>query len=436
MRKIILLTIALACFAFNSQAMPFNEVWRLATAENPNIKATLNAYNAQIEEAKQIRAALLPYVVFDASWMKNESDAVFKGSTRTKYSENYNTSSYTFRFVQPIFHFESFLHYREAKKYPEIGKILILKNNHEFFGLVLEAYVSVLFNKEYLNVVNSKKESIYEQMSSLQKRFELGDATVTDLAEIKARYDLTLSEEIAVKNAYLSSMKLLAIYANMPESELDADEFDPTLTSSFDLHSLNYWIEKAIESNTDIRYKKIELEIADMMINKEKSKIMPKIDFTASYTDKNDDGDTNGVGEDSQVTSFGINVQFPLLQGGRTVAGIREKTHLKYKNLNELLQIKLDISSVISELFFNISSSKSRIDAFETALKSAKIAVEYNEKGFKIGTRTNMDLLDAKEQYFKVKKDFYQIKLSYILSYYNLLTVAGLLDEENIELLR
>ncbi len=418
----------------DTYAMTFDEVWKLASKDNPGIQAAIHSYKAQLEQTKQARAGLLPSITFDASMMKNSSNAVFtnKSAVETKYSENYDSSVYTLKFIQPVFRAESLLAYEEAKKYPKIGKILLRKTYEELFGAVLEAFVNVLFNKEYLNVTISKKNSIVEQMNDLEKRFELGDATVTDLTEAKARYDLVLAEEIAVNNAYVLSKKLLAITANLPESEIDADDFATGFFTDIKLNSQDYWINKAKKENVDIVYKKAELAISEIILRKEKSKNLPTVDFTASYTNSDSNGDTNGVAEDSEVTSFGLNFRLPLIQGGGTVAGVREKAELKFKTIYELQQVSLDVTSTISNIYSNLLSTHARINAFQMAIESAKLAVIANEKGFAIGTRTNVDLLDAKEQYYKIRKDYYQTKLNYILSYYGLLTASGRLAELGI----
>lgn len=418
----------------DTYAMTFDEVWALASKDNPGIQAAIHSYKAQLEQTKQARAGLLPSITFDASMMKNSSNAVFtnKSSVETRYSENYDSSVYTLKFIQPVFRAESLLAYEEAKKYPKIGKILLRKTYEELFGAVMEAFVNVLFNKEYLNVTISKKNSIVEQMNDLEKRFELGDATVTDLTEAKARYDLVLAEEIAVNNAYALSKKLLAIIANLSESEIDADDFAADFLADIELNSLDYWISKARKENVDIVYKKAELAISEIILRKEKSKNLPTVDFTASYTNSDSNGDTNGVAEDSEVTSFGLNFRLPLIQGGGTVAGVREKAELKFKTIYELQQVSLDVTSTISNIYSNLLSTHARINAFQMAIESAKLAVIANEKGFAIGTRTNVDLLDAKEQYYKIRKDYYQTKLNYILSYYGLLTASGRLAELGI----
>lgn len=434
MFKAVLASIIVLLFYVSTYAMTFDEVWRRASKDNPGYQAALHSYKAQEEQARQARAALFPSLVFDASVTKSKSNAVFtnKSAVATSYSESYDTAMYTLKFVQPIFRAESFIAYEEAKKYPEIGRILIKKTNEELFVAVLEAFANVLFNKEYLNVTISKRDSIVEQMNDLQKRFELGDATVTDLTEAKARYDLVISEEIAVNNAYASSKKLLSIIANLPSDEIDADDFEASQLVDTNLKTLDYWINKSLEDNVDIAYKKAELEISELILRKEKAKNLPTVDFTASYTNSDSDGDTNGVAEDSEVKSFGLNLRLPIIQGGGAVAGIREKAEMKYKSMNELKQARLDVSSTVSNVYFNLLSTHARIGAFEAALESAKLAVIAGEKGFAIGTRTNIDLLDVKEQYYKIRKDYFQTKLNYILSYYNLLVVSGQLTGADI----
>jgi hypothetical protein len=146
MLKPVLLSIIGLFFCVSTYATTFDEVWKLASKDNPGLQAAVHSYKAQLEQTKQARAGLLPSLVFDASVAKNSSNAVFtnKSSVETRYSENYDSSVYTLKFVQPVFRAESFIAYEEAKKYPEIGRILLKKTNEELFGAVLEAFANVV----------------------------------------------------------------------------------------------------------------------------------------------------------------------------------------------------------------------------------------------------------------------------------------------------
>ena len=55
----------------------------------------------------------------------------------------------------------------------------------------------MLLAQDKINLIRAQKEAINKQMQQAQANFEVGTATITDVNEAQARFDLIQAQEIA-----------------------------------------------------------------------------------------------------------------------------------------------------------------------------------------------------------------------------------------------
>ncbi|MCY1453479.1 Outer membrane protein TolC [compost metagenome] len=84
--------------------------------------------------------------------------------------------------------------------------------------------------------------------------------------------------------------------------------------------------------------------------------------------------------------------------------------------------------------FHGVQSGAARIRALEAAVRSSQKSIESNRKGFKAGTRTNVDILNAEEQYYTARRDLFEAKLRYLVSRLRLAASVGGLGDDDIAL--
>jgi outer membrane protein len=75
----------------------------------------------------------------------------------------------------------------------------------------------------------------------------------------------------------------------------------------------------------------------------------------------------------------------------------------------------------------------SRVRALRQALESSRTALQATEAGFEVGTRTTVDVLDARRQLFNAQTQYSRSRYDYILNVLQLQLATGTLNAEDLQ---
>ena len=78
-------------------------------------------------------------------------------------------------------------------------------------------------------------------------------------------------------------------------------------------------------------------------------------------------------------------------------------------------------------------SEIARVKALKQALASAETALQATEAGFDVGTRTTVDVLDARRQVFLADVNYARSRYDYIVNILKLKQAAGSLSIEDLK---
>ena len=79
------------------------------------------------------------------------------------------------------------------------------------------------------------------------------------------------------------------------------------------------------------------------------------------------------------------------------------------------------------------NSEISRVQALRQALESSQTALKATEAGYEVGTRTAVDVLDARRTLVQAQTNYSRSRYDYILNVLRLKQAAGNLDRKALE---
>jgi outer membrane protein len=79
-----------------------------------------------------------------------------------------------------------------------------------------------------------------------------------------------------------------------------------------------------------------------------------------------------------------------------------------------------------------VLSGISRVKALEQAVASNQQALESTEAGYEVGTRTTVDVLNARRNLFSARRDYARSRYDYILNTLRLKQAAGIVSFEDL----
>jgi outer membrane protein len=298
---------------------------------------------------------------------------------------------------------------------------------------VADAYFGVVVAQETVRVVQAEKEAVMHQRDRALARFQVGQGKITDLHEAQARLDAVVTREVSALSALeMRRAQFLETIGSAPVqlSEL-APEFRPRLPEPLDLRA---WQVRGEDHNNLVRSKVSELEIASAEIGKHRLAARPTLNLVGSYGAAGQSGGLSPlVAPNGERTgAIGLQLNVPLYAGGGLDSREREAVAKRSQAEQELAAARRDVRLKVQEGFLAVTTGVARIASMEQALVSARSALDATAAGRDVGTRTELDVLDAQQRVYSAELDLVQARVDYLLGRLRLAAAAGELDEDSL----
>ena len=146
-------------------------------------------------------------------------------------------------------------------------------------------------------------------------------------------------------------------------------------------------------------------------------------------------GDTGGGSADSSQTSdvIGLRLNIPIFSGGGTQSRVREQVHLHRAAREKLEGTMRSAERETRDAYLGVLAEKARVQALSQAVKSSQTALEATEAGFEVGTRTTVDVLDARRRLFEAQRDYARSRYDYLINIVRLESATGGLQQDDLD---
>lgn len=410
------------------------DIYQQALSRDPAWASARSGNLAAQEKLEQGKALYRPTVTLDSNASRSRTDIRFNGGTAVfgpGGRETFDTYGYGINVSQPLFRKQISAQLEQAKsQVTQADKQLALAQQ----TLILrtsQAYFDELLAQDKIDLIVAQKAAINRQLEQAQASFDAGTATVTDVNEAKARYDLTLAQEIAAVNELeIRKRAVQSIIGELPQRLATVQaELKPSMPEQNDMES---WVQLAEQNNLSLSIQQQALAIATQEVERQNAGHLPTLDAVGGYSDNRSNGGVYGFGNDLTNASIGLQLQIPIYQGGLVSSRVREAVANKQKALDDLEQARRQADLDARQAYLNLSSSVAQVQAYEQALVSSQSQLESTNLGYEVGIRTSVDVLNAQQQFYSAKRDLLQARYSYLLSILKLKSAVGLLTEADL----
>lgn len=443
------------------------DVYLRARQNDPQLREAEALRQATREAKPQALGALLPQLTGSASqdWTNNDGSNVFAQAVDTdgdpttppvvalanrQFDGRNSTQQWTLDLRQTVFRWDQWVQLRQADKQVLQADVDYRVAELALYTRVADAYFNVLAAEDTLASTIAAREAIGRQLEQAQKRFEVGLIAITDVQEAQSGYDQAVAAEILAKRQLANNKEVLREIIGDYPVELAKPKSEIPLISPSPADE-NQWVELALQQNLSLQSAQIATEIARDNIRIARSGHMPTVDFVASTGDVDADArqkttlNLSGVPAvplsqvQSQPTdfktsqeSFGIRINVPIFSGGTTNSRVRQAVYQHRASKERLERIARQTERSTRDAYLAVSSEISRVRALQQALKSAQIALQATEAGFEVGTRTTVDVLEARRQLYQAETNYARSRYDYIVNILRLKEVAGTLNEQDV----
>lgn len=408
------------------------DIYHQALANDPELASALSANKAAQEIIEQGKALYRPTVNFSAGVNNRRTNIRFLEPNITGGRSNFDTAQATIEARQPIYRKQNLVQQDQAqtqvsqadKQYHLSQQALILRTT--------ETYFQVLIAQDQIGLIQSQKAAILKQLEQAKATFEVGTATITDVNEAQARYDLVVAQEIGAKNEYLIAKRAVqAVTGRIPE-QLATVKAD-VLVSPVG-QDMQAWQDIARQNNLNIQIQQDALTLAEQEIERTNAEHLPTLDAVASYSSSYTNGTVSvfGAGNELQNAMIGLQLDIPLYQGGAISSRARQAVHNKQKAQDDLEIARRQTDLEAQRSYLNLNTSIAQVKAFEQALISSQSQLDSTNLGYEVGVRTSVDVLNAQQQLYSAKRDLLQARYNYLVNIIRLKSATGLVAEADL----
>ena len=419
----------------NVYAANLLQIYELALDNDPEIRRAEAARNEALEAGAQSTARFLPSVFLgaDSTSVSDETtapDISVSPPVLTTSDSSFTTTSFNLTLTQPVYHGDAFVQRTQAKAIVSQAEVDFQSAQQYLMLRVAEQYFGVLAAQDNLTFARTEKKAIDRQLEQTKQRFNVGLIAITDVHEAQSRFDLAIANEIAAENRLANAHESLREISGKYVSELASiSEKTPLLRP--DPNSIDRWGEAALKQNLELLSTQYQVNIAKSNVDFSRSGHYPTIDLVGRYSDT-DSLESNFLGRQSTSTSVSVQFNWSLYEGGATSSRTTAARHRLTQAQQNLESQRRATLRGARNAYLGVLAGISRVKALKQAVISQQSALDATKAGFDVGTRTTVDVLNARTLLYGSQRNYAQSRYDYILNSLRLKLAAGILNEDNL----
>lgn len=380
--------LATALLAQDAGAVTLRETLQQTFRENPRIEASRRELEAVREELNEARGGWKPTVGVTGSSVFNDVDTNIR-------SERFTTSRVGLRLNQNLYEGGATLAAIDsANSRIRSQEGLLDLTEQEVLLQAVAAYSRLLRDQNILDDSNENVSRLEEQLSAVERRFSVGEATRTDLAQGEARLVGSRADQaLARANAASSLVTFERVVGFRPDS-LQTTPLPDSLPEGLEAALA------LVEANPEVMVARSRLEEAEAAVDDARATFLPDVDVEAeaSYTDE-----PSIFTEEERDLALGLTVTVPIYQAGIAGARLRQARQLVEQSRRELADTRRRTAETIGIAVEDIRSADARVSFFEDQVEAYQRALAGIKEEALIGSRSVIDVLDAEQDLFNAQ---------------------------------
>jgi outer membrane protein/protease secretion system outer membrane protein len=319
---------------------------------------------------------------------------------------------------------QRWLQFEQAKSIVEEAEANLERDLQNLVVRVAGAYFEALLADEQLELVLAQKTTFSAMLDAAQKAIVAGSGTRTDIDDARSRLDMAAAQELEARQNQDLTKRQLQLLINQPVTKLAALNVGALKLALPEPTNVNMWTQKAEETSPEIRSLQARLEASKREVSKAQAGHLPTLDAVAQWSNSGSENITR-INSRYETKSVGIQLSIPLYSGGYVNSTIRQAVAEQIRAEETLEALRRDLGVRVHKEFRGMTEGVLRVRALEQAVRSAEQMMKSTQMSLKAGARTQLDVLNAQQQYTLALRDSAQARFVYLMSKVRLSALAG-----------
>ena len=427
--------------AQNNAVMDLRQIYQAALAQDATIRASRAAADAGRERLPQARAGLMPSVSASVGRNNNNLDTTTPNilGIPTTTNDQYFSDNKTLQLRQPLVNMQRWLQFEQAKFVVDEVEATLDRDLQNLVVRVSGTYFEALMTDEQLELVLAQKSTYTAMLDAAKKGLAAGSGTRTDIDDAQARLDMAVAQELEARQNQDLTRRQLQMLVNAPVGAVAKLNVSALKLEGPQPANLETWTTKAEQNSPEIKALQARLEAARKEVRKAQAGHLPTLDAVAQWSNSGSENTTR-INSRFENKTLGLQLNVPIFSGGYVNSTIRQAVAEQTRAEESLEALRRDLGVRVHKEYRGVSEGVMRVRALEQAARSADLMLKSTQMSMKAGSRTQLDVLNAQQQYTMSLRDLAQARYIYLLSKIKLASLAGddasvSVNEVNVSLL-
>ncbi|PMB54940.1 Type I secretion outer membrane protein, TolC precursor [Coxiella-like endosymbiont] len=392
-------------------------------------------------------SSLLPYVTITGSLAQTHQKIAVdftpnSGDNGDRASEYFKKNTYLVTLTQPIFNYATWKSISRAHFTVKAATARYIADTQDLILRTAQAYFNVLNAYDQLQFTLAQKKSFLHQLITAEEKFKVGLIAITGVYDAQASYDQAVAQEIQDRNNLANQLEnLRAITGREYKSLAGLKNTIPLLIPH--PSNINAWTIIAERQSYSIQSVLYSMLAQQELVKQTAAGWYPTLTGVITH-ESNQQGfpstlselpattGANFINKTGTTTSGGVNLNFPIFQGGYVIHATQKE---EYNYLSASQQLNLTHRQVVQQTrqaYLGVDSGISKIKADEQAIVSAENKLKATQAGYVVGTRTMVNVLDAVTNLYQAQQQWASDRYMYIINIITLKQQAGTLCPQDL----
>ncbi|SIS93076.1 TolC family outer membrane protein [Neptunomonas antarctica] len=417
--------LALPVFAADDLLSIYQDTLR----QSPNLLEARAGSDVRRQEEKMARSHLLPNLSLSGALSTNQANRSTPGTSVEEFA--YDSQSYTLSLKQPLYRPDAWAGLNQAQAQVTVAEADVGRATQELSIKVASAYFDALFSEDQMRLVQSQLIAMQAQLKAAKLGLTAGSGTLTDIDDAQAKLDMAEVKKLEIKDRIEDTRLVLETLAGRTVGELlPLDLAHMNLVVPAPDH-VEGWVSLGEQNNQELIGLRWQVSAIDQDVKKSLAGHLPTVDLVASLGTSSNDNLSQLTQNGSTVyrtQSIGVQLSMPLYSGGYVSADVERNRARREQIRQKMEDARRTIVTQIRRAHRDATSGIAKIYALDRAEKSAARRIVSSQKGVEAGTRTTLDVLQAQQQMFTVRRDLAEASYAFVLARLRLQSLIGNVD--------
>lgn len=406
-----------------AQAQSMSEALAHTYLTNPSIRAIRAELRAVNEGVPQALGNYRPFIAVDSA----AGGAHREVQDPTNNSEGRGSFETELSVVQPLYRGGRTVAAVEGAKAEVQAERAFLKTvEQDVLFEAARAYLDVWRDQSVVKLSINNEEVLRRQLEASQDRFEVGEITLTDVAQSESRLAGATADRIAAEGDLTASQAEFQRVVGLVSGTLERPPPVQELPNSQE-----DTIRRALENDPRVISAQFAERAAKKAVRETEGEFYPEVNLRGSLRHQNNAAIDNSQSQEAQ---FLAEVRIPIYQQGIVSSRTREAKQVASQRRLEIDEALRQAQGDAIRAWEALQTSGAQIASFESAVRSSEIALEGVRQENAVGARTILDILDAEQEFLDAQVSLVGVTRDDLVARYAVLSVIGRLTAADIGL--